>query len=341
MWTDISHLTLPADIDSITDMYLPEGSVDGALFYPGPLSMNDQPNLRDFAQILIESAREKNKIDFSLAFMQEGQRIIFRGHRIESMEGRIYILRRLPSTVPSVEKLGLPANLVQLMLSDKFNKGGLIIISGETGQGKSTTAGAIIANRLREFASFCMTIEDPVELSLQGIYDSKIEGKKGVCFQTSVEDAEIEEAIRGSMRCYPAVSNSMLFLGETRDSHMALEVLKVAANGHLVITTMHGSDLLLSLKRFMALACAARGINENEVRSLLSSVFRLIVHQTLEAVPTRPGQKRLQVNVLFSPGGSSMVGNQIRSGKLDMLATAMENQQMTLRNGKNLLESIF
>jgi Tfp pilus assembly pilus retraction ATPase PilT len=95
-----------------------------------------------------------------------------------------------------------------------------------------------------------------------------------------VEGEQIFDAIKSSLRCYPSVSNSILFLGETRDSIMASEVLKIAANGHLVITTMHGSELMTSLKRFISLAGERVGIAE--AQSMFSSVFRLMIHQRME-----------------------------------------------------------
>ena len=95
------------------------------------------------------------------------------------------------------------------------------------------------------------------------------------------------------MRSYPSINSSILFLGETRDSIMASEVLKVAANGHLVITTMHGADVPSSLRRFLNLAAGVPGANEQEVRLMFSSVFRLLVHQRLDKLPN--GKKKISI----------------------------------------------
>lgn len=336
MKINISHLTLPDNFNKVTDFYIPEEAPLYGIMYPGPLQISQMKEYTDIVNLLITEARKKDKLEFSLELIHEGKRVILRGHSIQSVEGKVYIFRRLPSFIPRIEDIGMPANIIELLLNERLNNGGLVIVAGETGQGKSTTAAASIAYRLRTYGSFCLTIEDPVELPLQGFYQNEQDPtKKGVCFQTNVEGEDILEAIKGSLRCYPAVSNSILFLGETRDPVMASEVLKIAANGHLVVTTMHGADLMAGLRRFISLAMSNKNANEAEVKSMFASVFRLMIHQRMETLPN--GKKKIRPTILFSPSSSSSIASRLRSGGLEMLATEIQNQNMMLGKGGSIM----
>jgi len=117
---------------------------------------------------------------------------------------------------------------------------------------------------------------------------------------------------------------------------MASEVLKIATNGHLVVTTLHGSDLMIGLKRFLGLAMSYKNANESEVKSMFASVFRLMIHQRLELLPG--GKKKIRPTILFSPSSASSVASRLRSGGLELLATEIQNQNMTLAKGNSILD---
>lgn len=335
MKINISHMTIPNAFHSITDLYIPDQIPQAGILYPNAVPVSEYPEYFDLITFLITEAR-KNKLEFSLELEHEQNRIIFRGHSINSIEGKVYIFRRLPSFIPDIEELGMQKNIIELLTHDRLNQGGLVIVAGETGQGKSTTAAAAIAHRLKTYGSFCLTIEDPVELPLQGFYEG--DKKRGVCFQTQADGEGITEAIKSSLRCYPSISNSILFLGETRDAVMASEVLKIAANGHLVITTLHGADLLLSLKRFMGLAMADKNSNEAEVKSMFSSVFRLIIHQKMEIKAN--GNRQIKQKVLFSSNVNSNIASRLKSGSIEMLSTDVQNQNMMLDKGSSIINPL-
>ena len=338
MRIDISHITLPEDFHEVTDFYLPEEQPMFGILYPRAGQLNRRPEYHDIVRFMLSEAQKKPKLEFSLELVHEGNKVIFRGHSIQSIEGKVFIFRRLPSYIPDIKEIGMPNNIVELLLHERLNTGGLVIIAGETGQGKSTTAASTIAYRLRTHGSFCLTIEDPVELPLQGFYEeNEFSDKRGVCFQTNVESDQIFEAIKSSLRCYPSVSNSILFLGETRDAAMASEVLKIAANGHLVITTMHGGDLMTSLKRFIDLATPP-GSNGNETKSMFASVFRLLIHQRMEVLAS--GKKKLRPQILFSPNAASSVSSRLRSGNIEMLATEIQSQNMLVAKGASLVNLV-
>lgn len=334
----IEHLTVPIELlENITDFYLVEKEEDkdisGCLVYPGAVSPVAQ--LEDFVVQLMQDCKNENKVDFNLHYsLDNNEKVIFRGHTIYSLEGRVWGLRKLSNTVPDIHSLGYKQPYTEILISDKLNNGGLVIMCGETGQGKSTTAAASILYRLKEYGSFCLTIEDPIEMPLQGKYIGR--GGNGICYQTTAGEDEIEDAIKGALRSYPSVSNSILFLGEIRTSAMANEVLKIAANGHLVFTTLHAFDLSSALERFVQMAASYKNTSKEEVYSLFSLVFRLAIHQKL--LPNRTGGKRLDAKLLFSSNGLSQVANKIKAGDLKLLSTYIEQQNMMVGRGESILD---
>lgn len=332
---DARAITLPEEFIDMSDFYIPAESPEHSILFPGAIQVEEKPEFFEIISLMVKKAKEYEGLEFSMDIMKDGEKHIFRGHSIESVEGKIFIFRRLPSFIPSISEIGMPKGIIELLSHKRLNQGGLVIIAGETGQGKSTTAAATIAYRLEKYSSFCLTIENPVEMPLQGVYPSDTEeGMQGVCFQTDVKDEMILEAIKSSLRCYPSVSNSILFLGETRDANMAAEVLSIAANGHLVITTMHGSDLITSLKRFINLAVASGKNTPEEVYSIFSSVFRLLIHQRMERLSD--GKKRIRPTILFSKDANSIVSTRIKTNKVEMLSTELMEQNKAVMSGKSI-----
>lgn len=329
-------IVIPENFDDITDLYIPLEAPLQGVCYPKALTIKNVPNLDKVAFTLLKLAASQPQREFSIVLIHDGLRYIFRGHSIDSVDGKVYIFRRLPDEIPDIKDTGLHQSIVNVLLSESLNKGGLIIIAGETGQGKSTTAAATIAYRLRNFGSFCLTIEDPIELPLNGIYpnalDPNSEENRGVCFQTALDGNEeaLYDMLKSSLRCYPAKSNSILFLGETRDSKMAAEVLKIAANGHLVITTMHGSDIISSIARFISMASAE--MSEKEARNLFAMVFKLLIHQRLER--RTKDNSVLKAKILYGGGvNANSIQTKIRDDTLHLLATEVEMQNAKLGRG--------
>lgn len=322
-------------LEQITDWYLPEkGFLEPeACFYPKSQFIKDYPFLYEVAAHLLRQCIEKTSQDydeFVVSIFAPGEdgnppyRRSYRGHRIVTINGPVFALRRMPQSVPSLGDLGLDPALRQVLLSDHLNRGGLILICGETGQGKSTTCAATIKERMFNLGSFCLTVEDPPEMPLHGIHGN------GRCYQTEVQSGNFAQSMKGAMRCYPTVNGSILYVGETRDAETAAEVLRIAMNGNLVFTTIHASDVPNSLKRLLSMAQQKMG---QDAADILSSVFRVGIHQVLEEmrpVPGQPLRKKLFNTFLLSHGSSSPVANKIRRNEVDALGTDMQQQKTIL-----------
>lgn len=315
--------------DLISDWYLYKDSpTDGGFIYPGPVSINGQPKLFSFAKKLnslcIEICDEDPEHDDFI--LKNGDRI-YRGHKMYTVKGIMFALRRIPSIIPDIANLGLESTVQKVLLHPNLHAGGLILVTGETGQGKSTTCAAAIRARMEKFGSFCLTVEDPPELPLHGDY------KNGRCIQTEVKSGGFAESLRGAMRSYPTVGGSMLYVGETRDSETAVEILRTVTNGHLVFTTLHSSDIISGIKRFVSLAVGSV-LSENEVKSTLGSSLRMILHQRLRDIPAiqnKPASKKLETSFLLSANGTTTVANKIKTSGVDTISSDIQQQ-------KNILE---
>jgi Tfp pilus assembly pilus retraction ATPase PilT len=312
--------------DHITDWYLPEKNFARGFIYPGGVPIGDHALLIEAAKGLIEICKEKTSGGYDEFVVKYNDRA-YRGHKIDTIEGYVYALRRLPDQIPTLEALGMDPAIRQVLLDSWLGRGGLVIICGETGQGKSTTCAAMVKERMVQHGSFCLTVEDPPEMPLHGNH-----GEKGRCLQTEVKSGDFAAAMRGAMRCYPSVNGSLLYVGETRDSETAAEVLRIATNGHLVLTTLHAQDVTSAMKRFVGLA--GDKMNSDEVRGILASAFRVIIHQTLETQRARNGEharKKLLIDFLLSHGSSSPVAQKIRQSGADGLENDRIMQKNTLQ----------
>ncbi len=318
----------------ISDWYLYASDPYKGFVFPGSVGIKGHAAFYDAATYLLNQCKayaEKGLIDFrvTLPGLTESDREDFRVHVIKRPDDHVFALRRIAKRIPLLEDLGMDLALRQLLLHKNLNKGGLVIVGGETGQGKSTTCAATVKERMETFGNFCLTIEDPIELPLDGCHGT---GKiKGRCIQTEVENNNWADAMKGAMRSYPSVSGSMLYVGETRDADTAAEVVRIATNGHLVLTTVHADGLDSAVQRYMSMASAAMG-TEKEVQTLMASCFRLAIHQSLEEVTVAGvSRKRLNANFLFSPNGKSPVAQKLRGGG-ESLNNEITQQRMVLKN---------
>jgi len=184
------------------------------------------------------------------------------------------ILRRISLRVPTLESLALAPHICQ-QLRRLGQRDGLILISGPTGHGKTTTSFALLADYLKRFGGVGITIEDPVEYLLDGPV-----GDYGYCYQVQVNNEEdwttpLKRALRWTPR--------YLFVGEVRSPRAAEQILRAATTGHLVITTIHAGSVEESFLGLMHLAEQAVG---NAANFMLAQGLTAAWHQTLG--PTGP-----------------------------------------------------
>lgn len=273
----------PADVD-----------VSGSLLFPGAVSATEEHAslLRDMAA----AAKQHKKADF----MVKVDDVFFRVRRDDyAVDGTWYRFRRMAAAAPELESLRLkhPQLMRDALLAGELTSGGLIMIAGSPGSGKTTTGCATIVSRLKQHGGVAFTVEDPVELPLNGRHG------RGYCSQSEVageSGRDWVESMRGVLRSQPVGTPLILYVGEIRDADAARIMLRAASNGFLVICTSFGSDIITALDTILKLVGA-------EYCPTLGDVLRIVLHQSLR-------DDRLSVDMLCSDGPSSRVAAIIRQG---------------------------
>ncbi|MBV8060855.1 MAG: Flp pilus assembly complex ATPase component TadA, partial [Alphaproteobacteria bacterium] len=164
------------------------------------------------------------------------------------------ILRRIAARVPSLEELTFAPNIINY-LRKLGQRDGLILISGPTGHGKTTTSFSLFADYMRRYGGVGISVEDPVEYQLDGPV-----GDYGYCYQIQVDKEEdwatpLKRALRWTPR--------YLLVGEVRTPRAAEQILRAATTGHLVITTIHAGSVEESFMGLLHLAEQAIGHSAN------------------------------------------------------------------------------
>jgi twitching motility protein PilT len=216
-------------------------------------------------------------------------------------------LRIIKTVIPPLDKLGIVPGYANA-LRELGQRDGLIMLTGATGHGKTTTAVSLLVEYLKKYGGIAVTIEDPVEYVLKGRH-----GEKGFCFQAEVEDdADWADAIKRSLRWAPYY----IFVGEIRTAKAAEQVLRAATTGHLVITTVHAGSPEEALMGLMHMAEQAMGNGANHI---LAAGLTAVVHQTM----TEQGP-----NVRMAATEQGNMGDAVRSlireNRVGMLTTYID-----------------
>lgn len=251
----------------------------------------------------------------------------FRIENVQSINGDIYCLRRMPQTVPSIHNLNFDHRFIQYMLSLAASSG-LIIWGGSTGSGKTTAISALLAEYLNLLGGFAYTIEDPAEMPLDGEYQS-FNGSLGFCKQTEIRNDNWGESLKSALRSRPRY----ILIGEIRTPDAAKECLRAAISGHLVLTTIHASsitDAISSLVKY-----ASYTMSESSAYDILSRGLLAVIKQDLFGVENHrhPHIETLFANPDINKG--CQIRSIIRSGKLN-LATSIEMQAIKMQQGSPL-----
>ncbi|MCD9046776.1 ATPase, T2SS/T4P/T4SS family [Luteimonas sp. MHLX1A] len=273
-------------------------------------------------------------------FRLELDGLSFRGMRcVQPSRPTQYALRQLPQVTPRLPDLSTNLPLIhELLMWDKLNEGGLVVLCGLTGQGKTTLASATVRSRLERFGGRCVTVEDICEAALEGIWG------KGSCRQIEVDYDTANQvthgfagAVRRAYRSLPATRPAMLFIGEVRDGETAAEVVKAASNGMLVVTTVHSMDPASAIMRIADLAHAEMG---DSALSALGQAVRLVVHQSLDLAPSGSGWSRgtVRCNALVCDGPSHPIANMIRERDYKHAAGIQSRQSIWLRQAGSVSE---
>ncbi len=273
-----------------SDLHLKAGNVpfvrvDGALT-PGQFPALTGSDTELFARALMpeHKAREfatANEADFGYTLPGVGRFRI----NVYRQRGNVGLaIRRVRSEVPTFEELRLPPVMVSIAESQR----GLVLLTGPTGTGKTTTIASMIGHINRTRRYHIVTIEDPIEVVHED--DQSIIEQREIGLDTDSYATALKHVIRQDP--------DVIFVGEIRDSDSALSAIQAAETGHLVISTLHTIDATETLNRILDLFPPQQ---QREVRTSLAGALRGVVSQRL--VPRADGKGRVPaVEVLICNG---------------------------------------
>ena len=242
---------------------------------------------------------QQNKtLDFCFSREGLGRFRINIHHQRGTLAGSV---RLLPVRIPSIESLRLPATLRRLAEARQ----GLVLITGPTGCGKSSTLAALIDLINSQRAAHVVTIEDPIEF----VHENR---------SSIVEQIEVgadAPGFAGALRSILRQSPDVILVGEMRDAETIAAALTAAETGHLVFSTLHTNDTPQAISRILDSFPAG---NQPQIRQQISLALLAIVAQQL--LPAVDGGRQPAVEILF---GSHAVRNLIRRGEDHQIYSAL------------------
>ena len=304
-----------------SDLHLTAGSLPAVRLHGHIELLSDFPELdpdlvRQLIYRITTTEQQKHleinrQLDFAYGIRGVAR---FRVNTYYQRESLAAAFRMIPTEIKSLESLRLPSSLHELTAKPR----GLVLVTGPTGSGKSTTLAALIDEINRTRTDHIITIEDPIEFLH--------EHKSCIVNQREVgQDAlGFAEALRGALRQDPDV----ILLGEMRDLETIATALTAAETGHLVFATLHTQSAPSTIDRIIDVFPAAQ---QDQVRMQLANSLQGIVTQTL--LPTTDGQGRVvALEILFL---DDAIRNLIRQGKIEQVYSYM---QTGTRRGMQTME---
>ncbi len=255
----------------------------------------------DFITAEQREAFERDKeLDFSLA-SDNGHR--FRVNVYLQKEAVTAALRPIPEKIPSLENLGLPPAIAKLAKASQ----GLVLMTGPTGSGKTTTQAALINLINEERACHVITVEDPIEYvhsHRRSIVDQR---------EVGGDTRSFASALKYVLRQDPDV----ILIGEMRDLETIQAALTAAETGHLVFATLHTNDAIQTVDRIIDVF---PGHQQQQIRFQLSLTLLAIISQRL--LPQKNGEGRILACELLN--NTTAVANLIRENKTHQIYSVVE-----------------
>jgi twitching motility protein PilT len=273
---------------------------------------------------------EQGACDFSYSLPE---RTRFRVNVFRQRGSFAVVMRVIASRIPSLTDLGLPASLEDVVAL----KNGIVLVTGPTGSGKSSTLAAIIDRINETRAEHILTIEDPIEFLHPH--------KKGTVHQRELhsDTPTFAAALRGALRQAPKV----ILVGEMRDRETIDIALSAAETGHLVFSTLHTIDASKTVERIVGAFDAA---DQQTIRTRLAASFRYFISQRL--IPKKDGGRLAVLEVLKSTmrtreymqagdGEGKTLLDAMRDGELDGMQHFDGEFEKLVRSGTITLATAF
>ena len=307
---DLNGLLTRAVELGATDVHLKVGQppicrVDGDLIPMQDAPTFDHAELAAVLEIVAKRAPEKLQHfhdfgDLDIAY-QDGELPRFRVNAYRQRSATSFAFRVIPKTVPSFEQLNMPEGVRRLAEEHR----GLILVTGATGSGKTTTLAAIIDYMNRHRKQHIITIEDPIEI---------LHPDRGCIVnqrEVGLDTESFGQALRRALRQDPDV----ILIGELRDAETAQTALQAAESGHLVLSTMHTIDSAETIGRMIEFFPA---VKQAQIRSIMAGVLMGVISQRL--LPKIGGGRIAAVEVMVS---NARIADLIREAKAEEIPEAI------------------
>jgi twitching motility protein PilT len=305
---EITDLLVFAQKNKASDLHLSSGSppilrIHGEMvpYKSDPLSADEVKQM--LYSVMTEQQRSEYERDFDIDFaISFGKDLRFRVNSFNTLNGAAAVLRNIPSRVLSLDELGAPEILKKLCGLHK----GLVLVTGPTGSGKSTTLAAMIDHINTNDAKHIITIEDPVEFihsSKRSLINQREVGKNTKSFA---------RALKSALREDPDV----VLVGELRDMETIQLALTAAETGHLVMGTLHTNSAPKTVDRIIDVFPAG---DKEMVRAMLSISLEAVITQSL--LKNKDGGRVAAHEIML---GTPAVRNLIREAKISQLYSMIQ-----------------
>jgi twitching motility protein PilT len=304
------HQLLKAMIEKgASDLHITTGTspqlrIDGKL-HPLRMPPLSPPETKQLCYSVLTDAQkhrfeENNELDLSFSVQKLSR---FRGNIFIQRGNVSGAFRAIPYTIPTVEELGLPKIISQLGEKPR----GLILVTGPTGSGKSTTLAAIINKINQERNEHIVTIEDPIEY---------LHPHKG-CIVNQREVGADTESFKMALKYILRQDPDVVLIGEMRDLETIEAALTVAETGHLAFGTLHTNSALQTINRIVDVFPPYQ---QAQIRAQLSFVLEGVLCQSL--LPRANGPGRAMALEVMIP--NSAIRNLIREDKIHQIYSSMQ-----------------
>jgi twitching motility protein PilT len=281
--------------------------IDGELVKLKGLTVTEETAKQLIFPLLSDENLSKLQGQYSVDCSYRYGSLQFRINVFKDNDGICAAIRALSLHIPKVETIGFPNNVWEDIIN---RKQGLVLVTGITGAGKSTTIASLIDRISEKHASRIITIEDPIEY----IYQQK----HSIISQREI-GKDINSFIDG-LRAMLREDPDIIFVGEMRDPETIAMTLMAAETGHLVFSTLHTRDATGTITRILDYFPSER---QNEVQNQLSLGLAYILSQKL--IPKKDGKGRLVAMEILN-NRNYACANLIRTGKIEQLYSQMQTK---------------
>ncbi len=292
-----------------SDLHISVGSAPGMRIHGeivrvkvGSLSAEDTKRLVYQVMSPSQQAEFEKNLDLDFSFGIKGL-ARFRANVFNSKGGVSAVFRTIPSLIPDFDSLGLPVKLLEM--TDVAN--GLVLVTGPTGSGKSTTLASIIDRLNQKEAGHIITLEDPVEF---------VHSHKG-CIVNQREIGKDTVNFKSGLKSLLRQDPDIVLVGELRDAETIEAALTIAETGHLVFGTLHTNSCVQTINRIINVFPSDQ---QEQIRVLLSFVLQGIISQQLLPKTFEPGRVLCQEVLRPNPA----IRNLIREDKMHQIYSQMQ-----------------